>query len=133
MDDDLIGQLNELLKKVVVIGYVPGAPNAATAAFYDIVKDVPGDSPLWEQPVKGVFGELPLAVAAAAMSALPPQFTNYALKYHMEEEDIEGTVGMILIALNIVPDNFDLWNKPLFDDTPDFTYLDFYESRKQPG
>jgi hypothetical protein len=51
----------------------------------------------------------------------------------MEEEDIEGTVGMILIALNIVPENFDLWNKPLFDDTPDFTYLDFYESSKQPG
>ena len=133
MDDDLIGQLNELLQKVVVIGYVPGAPNAATAAFYDIIKDVPGNSPLWEQPVKGVFGELPLAVAAAAMSTLPPQFTNYALKYHMEEEGLDGTVGMILIAQNTVPENFDLWNKPLFDDTPDFTYLDFYESRKQPG
>lgn len=133
MDDDLIGQLNVLLQKVVVIGYVPGAPNAATSAFYDIIKDVPGDSPLWERPVKGVFGELPLAVAAAAMSALPPQFTNYALKYHMEEEGLDGTVGMVMIAMNIVPENFDLWDKQLFDHIPDFTYLNLYESCKQPG
>lgn len=128
MDDDLISHLNELLQKVVVIGYVPGAPNAATTAFYDTIKDVPGDSPLWERPVKGVFGELPLAVAAAAMSALPPQFTNYALKYHMEEEGLDGTVGLILITLNTIPENFDLWDEPVYENMPNYTYLDFHRS-----
>lgn len=128
MDNELIGKINSLLKKVSVIGYTPGAPNAASEAFYELIKEIPGDSPLWEKAVSVSSGELPLAVAAAAIAVLPPQFTNYRLKYKIPEEKLEGTVGMILITLNTIPENFDLWDEPVYENMPNYTYLDFHRS-----
>lgn len=128
MDNELIGKINSLLKKVSVIGYTPGSPNAASEAFHELIKEIPGDSPLWEQAVSVSSGELPLAVAAAAITVLPPQFTNYRLKYKIPAEKLEGTVGMILITLNTIPENFDLWDELVYENMPNYTYRDFHRS-----